>query len=160
MSRHILWYHSSFSCVWFCETHLQYNVNFNHSLPICTLWNKFWICFLHPCSCLYFQRYVCSWYWEIYTSWGPFPIAKNIELSLYHSWYVFWNLVNKIFLNLELNLSKLSVHTSTTVLLLYEICRSNMHSIPWGYIQISIETHGLVTNIISLGHRKVPTGDV
>ena len=58
---------------------------------------------LHLFSCTLvhvyvFQRYICSWYWEIYTSRCLSHIAKNLELSLYYSWYVFWILGNKIFL--------------------------------------------------------------
>ena len=63
---------------------------------------------LHLFSCTLvhvyvFQRYTCSWYWEIYTSRCLSPIAKNLELSLYYSWYVFGFLAIKsswIFLNL------------------------------------------------------------
>ena len=80
--------------------------SFNYSLPICTLWNKFCICFSCTLVHVYvFQRYICSWYWEIYTSRCLSPIAKNLELSLYYSWYVFGFLAIKsswIFLNLEL----------------------------------------------------------
>ena len=78
--------------------------SFNHSLPICTLWNKFCICFSCTLVHVYvFQRYICSWYWEIYTSRCLSPIAKNLELSLYYSWYVFGFLAIKSswILNLE-----------------------------------------------------------
>ena len=50
------------------------------------------------------QQYVCSWYWEIYTSWCPSPIAKDLELSSYYFLMVFFffDILGNIFiLNLE-----------------------------------------------------------
>ena len=62
-----------------------------------------------------FQRYIFSWYWEIYTSRCLSPIAKNLDLSLYYSWYVFWILGDKIFLNLLESWILLRPSTSVTI---------------------------------------------